>query len=387
VKLLQQYKYQRFYDVLKQLGMTTLTKPADNYGLSLILGGSEVTMWELAGIYAGMARTVLHQKENKGFALKKDFHPPVFAESKNALGGEERINALDATSIYFAFESMREVMRPGEEGLWQQFTSSQKIAWKTGTSFGFRDAWAIGITPKYVVAVWAGNTNGEGRPGLIGVQVAAPVMFDIFRGLPSSKWFAPPQNNFSFLPVCRQSGFRANMDCPDVDTIMVSTNANKSPLCPYHQIIHLDQSGTFRVNDNCESPANMVQKSWFVLPPTMEWYYKQRNHDYKVLPDFKAGCGDMGNARQMEMIYPQPNSKIYVPLEITGERGKTIFTASHRKPGMKIFWHLDGNFVGTTVNFHQMALSPAPGNHTLTIVDEGGNSITTGFTILEAGRK
>ena len=95
----------------------------------------------------------------------------------------------------------------------------------------------------------------------------------------------------------------------------------------------------------------------------------------------------MVNAHQMERIYPQPNSKIYVPLEITGERGKTIFTASHRKPGMKIFWHLEGNFVVTIVNSHQMALSPAPGNHTLTIVDEAGNSITTGFEILEAGRK
>ena len=76
------------------------------------------------------------------------------------------INSLDATSIWFTFQAMEEVMRPGEEGLWQEFSSSQKIAWKTGTSFGFRDAWAIGITPKYVVAVWTGNTDGEGRAGL-----------------------------------------------------------------------------------------------------------------------------------------------------------------------------------------------------------------------------
>ena len=190
VKLLQQYKYQRFYDLLKQLGITTLNRPADNYGLSLIFGGSEVTMWDLAGIYAGMARTLNHQKKNNGLALKEDFHPPnYFVNNKpvNKTASDDVINSLDATSIWFAFQAMEEVMRPGEEGLWQEFSSSQQIAWKTGTSFGFRDAWAIGITPKYVVAVWTGNTDGEGRAGLIGVQTSAPIMFDIFRELPIIK--------------------------------------------------------------------------------------------------------------------------------------------------------------------------------------------------------
>lgn len=390
VKLLQQYKYARFYDLLKQLGMRTLNRPADNYGLSLILGGSEVTMWDLAGIYAGMARTLNHQVENKGMALKRDFHAPnyVFSEQrvKETPASTERINSLDATSTWFTFQAMEEVMRPGEEGLWQQFTSSQRIAWKTGTSFGFRDAWAIGITPKYVVAVWVGNTDGEGRAGLIGVQTAAPIMFDIFKTLPASKWFSSPQNNFSFVPVCKQSGFRANIDCADADTIMVSQNGFKAPLCPYHQIIHLDRSAQFRVNESCETPANMVHKSWFVLPPTMEWYYKQKNHDYKLLPPFAPGC-EVNTLRQMEIIYPSLNAKIYVPLEINGERGKTVFTATHRKTGSKIFWHLDREYIGETTNYHQMALSPSDGLHTLTIVDEQGESISRNFEILGVKHK
>ena len=386
VRLLQQYKYQRFYDLLKQLGMATLNNPADHYGLSLILGGGEVTMWDLAGIYADMARTLNHQKKNNGFALKKDFHPPVYFDAKNDKeknGSNEKINSLDATSIWFTFQAMEEVMRPGEEGLWEQFSSSQKVAWKTGTSFGFRDAWAIGITPKYVVAVWTGNTDGEGRPGLIGVQTSAPVMFDIFRKLPVSKWFSSPQNNFTFLPVCRQSGYRANTDCNDVDTIMVSTNGDKTPLCPYHQLIHLDKTGSYRVTENCESPENMIHKSWFVLPPTMEWYYKQKNHEYQPLPPFEPGCDANNNTRQIGIIYPEQNAKIYVPLEIDGQRGKTVFTATHRKPGSKIFWHLDDEYIGTTVNFHQMALSPSPGKHVLTIVDEDGESVSRQFEILE----
>lgn len=400
VKLLQQYKYQRFYETLQRCGITTLTRNADTYGLSLILGGCEVTMWDLAGVYASMARTLNHQTRNHGQIDAADFHPPNYIKRELGIGnppdGRQGLDAvsnripnskspipLDATSIYFTFQAMQEVMRPGEEGLWQQFTSSQKIAWKTGTSFGFRDGWAIGITPKYVVAVWVGNTDGEGRPGLIGVQTAAPILFDIFRLLPTVSWFEKLKYNYVYVPVCRQSGYRANVDCPDVDTLFMPPNGMKVPLCPYHKIIHLDATGTFRVTEQCESPSNMQHKSWFILTPAMEYYYKQKNADYKVLPPFKAGCEFAETGKVMEIIYPQQDAKIYVPLEVSGERGKTVFTAAHRRSGAKIFWSLDDNFIGTTQNFHQMALNPSPGIHIITLVDENGLSVSRQFEILE----
>ncbi|MBC7867753.1 MAG: penicillin-binding protein 1C, partial [Gloeobacteraceae cyanobacterium ES-bin-316] len=206
VRLLQQYKYPRFYEVLQQYGITTLNNPADFYGLSLILGGCEVSMWDLAGSYASMARILNKQQKNKGILNPVDIHPAMYVKGKISGNQNEHKNfPLDATSIYYTFEAMQEVMRPGEEGLWQQFTSSKKIAWKTGTSFGFRDGWAIGVAPKNVVAVWVGNTDGEGRAGLTGIETAAPVMFDIFRLLPTviqGDWFKKPKYNYTSLPVC-----------------------------------------------------------------------------------------------------------------------------------------------------------------------------------------
>ncbi len=383
VKLLQQYKYQRFYETLQQCGISTLNRSADTYGLSLILGGCEVTAWDIAGVYASMARTLNHQTKNHGKLNPEDFHSPNYVAGQTTNQKLQTTNIpLDATSIYFTFQAMQEVMRPGEEGLWQQFSSSQKIAWKTGTSFGFRDGWAIGVTPKNVVAVWVGNTDGEGRPGLIGVQTAAPILFDIFRLLPSTTWWQRPTYNFSYVAVCRQSGFRANVDCPDVDTLFMPPNGTKSPLCPYHKIIHLDAAGKFRVTEQCESPSNMQHKSWFILSPAMEYYYKQRNADYKTLPPFKEGCAFAETGKVMEIIYPQPDAKIYVPLEVTGEKGKTIFTAAHRRSGAKIFWSLDDEFIGTTQNFHQMGLNPSPGKHIITLVDENGISVSRQFEIL-----
>ena len=278
---------------------------------------------------------------------------------------------------------MKEVMRPGEEGLWQQFSSSQTIAWKTGTSFGFRDGWAIGVTPKYVVAVWCGNTDGEGRPDLVGIKTAAPILFDIFRLLPSVSWFQKPVYNFSYVPVCRQSGYRANIDCNDTDTLFMPANAVKSPLCPYHRLINLDATGAYRVTADCESPSTMQHTSWFVLSPAMEFYYRQKSADYKVLPPYKPGCDLSDAGRAIDIIYPISNAKIYVPLEINGERGRTILTATHRRPGAKIFWSIDDSFLATTQNFHQVAVNPSVGKHVITLVDENGVSVSREFEIVE----
>ncbi len=391
VKLLQQYKYQRFYETLQQCGINTLNRSADTYGLSLILGGCEVTMWDLAGVYASMARSVNHQSKNHGKFDPTDFHAPGYIGGTSGIGlrqttkEEKPANniSLDATAIWFTFLSMQEVMRPGEEGLWQQFSSSQTIAWKTGTSFGFRDGWAIGITPKNVVAVWVGNTDGEGRPGLIGVHTAAPILFDIFRLLPTVPFFQKPVYNYTYLPVCRQSGYRANIDCPDVDTLFMPPNGEKAPLCAYHKMINLDATGTYRVTEQCESPSAMQHKSWFILSPAMEYYYRQRNAGYKPLPAFKAGCIFQETGKPIELIYPQEGAKIYVPLELSGEKGKTVFTAAHRITGTKIFWSLDDAFVGTTQSFHQLALDPSVGKHIITLVDESGISVSKQFEILE----
>lgn len=384
VKILQQYKYARFYDLLKELGITTLYQPADHYGLSMILGGCEVSLWDLTGLYAGMARSLNHTSKNQGRVMKNDFFSPrYFLPKKKKKEKEAAIPGLDATSIWFAFQSMQELMRPGEEGLWEQFASSKKIAWKTGTSFGFRDAWSIGITSKYVVGVWAGNASGEGRPDLLGVKAAAPVMFDIFRLLPAATPFPQPKSAISFLKICKATGFRAGPDCDISDTLIMPPKGNRTPLCPFHQRIHLDATGNYRVDATCYNIDLMKHTSWFVLPPTMEWYYRQAHHDYQPLPPVMAGCNNDA-ANKIDLIYPVSNARIYIPLEMDGNRGKMICIASHRNPSEKIFWHLDGNFIGETSGFHRIAINPAAGKHTLTLVDASGENVAVSFTVLNA---
>src|SRR5690606_33205 len=141
------------------------------YGLSMILGGCEVTMWQLAGTYASMGRTLNHYERYRADYDPGDYHAPSYAYQRRE-GGDphtERSSVIDHASLYFTLQAMNEVMRAGEGGLWEQFASSKKIAWRTGTSFGLRDGWAVGLTPGHVVCVWVGNADGEGRPGLTGI--------------------------------------------------------------------------------------------------------------------------------------------------------------------------------------------------------------------------
>lgn len=386
VKMLVQYKYDRFHSLLRNVGMTTLTQPADHYGLSLILGGSENTLWELSGAYADMARVLTHYQTYKGKYNPTDYHNPVYKPTSRTTPELEKSSLLDAASIYYTFQAMEEVMRPGDELLWQQFTSTQRIAWKTGTSFGFRDGWAIGVTPRYVVGVWVGNTNGEGRPGLIGVNTAAPILFEIFRQLPVTRnWFPVPAGEMTMMAVCRESGYRAGENCDHVDTLFMPKSGLKSPVCPFHQLVHLDASRKWQVTSVCEAPANMVHTPWFVLPPSMEFYYRSHNYGYKPLPPFRADCAATLQ-HPMELIYPKDGAKVYVPLEADGTRGRMICNAAHRQTGIKIFWHLDNQYVGETKDYHQMALNPSAGKHLLTLVDANGNRLQTYFEVLDKGK-
>jgi penicillin-binding protein 1C len=383
VKMLQQYRYERLHAFLKNLGVSTLNNPPDFYGLSLILGGCETTMWELAGIYASMARVLNHYTTTTKYS-DSDWRNPTYQQSSVAPSEFEKFGKLSAASIYFTFQAMNEVMRPGEELLWKQFSSSQQIAWKTGTSFGFRDGWAIGVTPRYVVAVWAGNADGEGRPGLTGIDAAAPIMFDIFRLLPPSEsWFKAPSGELTDIDICMQSGFRASDLCTSHKKMAMPLSCLKAPVCSYHKLIHLDRFSKWQVTSDCEQPSMMTHKSYFVLPPAMEYYFKTKNYSYQSLPAFRADCSGTGNfTNPMELIYPKHNAKIYVPLEIDGKRGQVIFNAAHRRSGETIYWHLDDRYVSSTKELHQIALNPMPGKHSITLVDKEGNRISQSFIII-----
>jgi penicillin-binding protein 1C len=383
VKMLQKYNPGKFLDLLHKTGFTTFNKPADYYGLSLILGGGETSLWDLTGVYASLSR-VLNRYLNMKKYYKEDYHSPVLIRKTDTktMKTEETDPPLSASSIWLTYEALQKVNRPESESGWQYFSSSPDLAWKTGTSFGFRDGWAVGTTPRYVVGVWVGNATGEGRPGLTGITAAAPIMFDLVNMMGSGAWFKTPYEDLTMIRVCSRSGFRVGTDCQETDEIQACVNGLRSETCPYHQIVHLNKSKTLQVTSDCVSPDEIINEPWFVLPPAMEYFYKKKHSDYKILPPVGQGCSLSKNIPVMEFIYPTAGIKIFIPRDQTGELTRVITEVVHRNPSKKIFWHLDKTYIGTTQFIHQLEMLAGSGNHILTAVDEDGNMIRCQFSVI-----
>lgn len=394
VKMLQQYTTERFLSLLHEVGFTTFTRTADDYGLSLILGGGEARLYELAGVYASMARSLITYNEIEKYDML-DWHLPVFfgdgggsvEKIKNADNENDaqmvltEYPTLSAAAIWFTYEALRKVNRPETETGWQYFGSIPNLAWKTGTSYGSRDAWAIGTTPYAVTAVWAGNASGEGRPGLSGTGTAAPLMFDIIRLLPETGWFEQPFSDMTVVDICNESGFRAGTDCDSTREEWIPVAGLKSDACPYHKIVHLDLSERYRVNLSCVEPEKMVTRSWFVLPPAMEFYYRQRNTSYRPLPPFLDGCTDDKREEAMEFIYPAPNTTVYFPKDFSGNVMSMLPEVAHRRRNAILYWHIDNTFIGTTKSIHQIEIYASKGSHVLTVTDDQGYTITRRFVV------
>lgn len=367
VTMLQRYGVPKFHSFLQQIGLKTINRSSSHYGLSLILGGAEATLWDVTNAYAMMGRSLL-QLPQRSCSL-------LLPTSRIT----ESTDPFQPGAVWQTFDALKEVNRP-EEIDWKSIPSMQTIAWKTGTSYGFRDAWAVGVTPRYAVGVWVGNATGEGKPGLVGAQTAGPVLFDIFNLLPSSSWFTRPVGIFVEAEVCRKSGHLKGRFCDETDTLLVLPAGLRTEACPYHHLVTLSADESQRIYENCANTEPTLRKSWFTLPPVWEWYYKQHHPEYKPLPPFKAGCGE-DTFQPMQFIYPPMNARIKLPKQLDGSKGFLTVELAHNNPNATVFWHLDETYQAQTQDFHKISLQPVAGKHSLTAVDGEGNTISTTFFV------
>ena len=314
VFLLRQYGVPKFHALLRDAGLSTLTEAPEHYGLSLILGGAEARLAEVTAAYAQMAR------------------------------------ADGSLALWYTFEALKEVNRPDELD-WRLIRSVRRAAWKTGTSYGFRDAWAVGMTPAYTIGVWAGNADGHGVPGLTGARAAGPVLFDILNLPPADdRWFEEPNASpATWAATCTDSGMLAGLDCPKTEMLIPAAGLDSEP-CPYHNT------------------------GEFVLPPAMEWYYKPHHPEY-------TGATRKQASTAVQFIYPQAGAVLSIPRQLSGEVEGIVFRAAHHSADATLWWHLDNTYVGETTFRHELRLVPSPGQHTLTVVDGEGNTAFVRFTV------
>lgn len=366
VHLLQAYTYEQFYQDLKDWGFQSLQRPAGHYGLTLILGGCEVTPWELAQVYFSLYRKAADLPNR---TIHFDHAPDTLTSIW-----------LSKEAIWQTLQAMTTVARPEGERSWRTFFSSQLIAWKTGTSHGFRDAWSVGINGEVLVLVWVGNADGEGRAEMTGIQVAAPLMHSIMRLRPNDRnWLNRIKPFMQKQDICRVSGMLGNGLCPTQE-LEVTSNAARSGLCTYHREFFLDKTGTYRVNADCYPLFDSKKETYFVLPAVQGHYYGREVPDYSGIPALHPKCAE--NINPIGIIYPNQNSKVYIPIELDETKGQAVFKATHSVLDAALYWHVDDTFYGKTTDDHQLAIWLPPGRHLLTVMDQVGNKMSRTFEVV-----
>lgn len=355
VYLLKEYGHQRFHALLKRLNLSGIVFDSEHYGLSLIVGGAEASLYDIVNAYAAMGRKL-------AAAVNEGFHEKV----------PDGSSPFSADAIAITFNVMKGLTRPTNQTGWSGFSSSKQVAWKTGTSFGFKDAWTIGLTNRYVIGVWVGNADGEGRPGLTGVGVAAPLMFDVAALMKDSYTYPPATASAIEVEVCAESGYPNAEICKKTKKVMMPDVEIKTGVCPYHKKVFLDSTRQYQVLPDCYPVDQRRYETYFVLPPVMEWFYKKHSAFYRPLPMLYPNCATAHPDDVMAFVYPKSDAHVTIPIDIRGERQQIVFEIAHRNPRKTIYWTLNDEFIGKTYLNHQMPIDVEKGNYKLRCVDEDG---------------
>ena len=370
VQLLRRYGVFNFYCFLRDAGISTLMRSADDYGLPLILGGAEVTLWDMARLFRGLA----HGGRIEPLRCLQEQTEPT-----------EPTPLISPGAAYLVLEALRNVQRPGVEYYWHQYQDQWPLAWKTGTSYGQRDAWAVGVSPTWTIAVWIGNFSGEGNAALSGAQAAGPLLFDIFNRVPKTLdqvWFARPAADLTTATLCLDSGHPVNPHCPHSTQALMPRHGRPVNRCPYHRSIVLNSAGTHQVCSLCWMPGDHRRVRQTVYPAGVAQYLRERGQVLHDPPPHKADCPVQSEARPLQVLYPTPDARLQAGRDFDGKRQKIVLRAAHTDRERALFWYVNRRFLGRTVNQHRLAVSLEPGPHALEVVDAHGFRDRTRFYVV-----
>ncbi len=367
VRLLNAYGLGDFYDFLQQAGLQGLFRGPDGYGLSLVIGGAEANLFELTQLYAGLA--------NMGESRRL-----VSIEEADTPRPGKRLFSKGAA--WLVLDALSRLERPGIERYWDHFDGSLRVAWKTGTSYGQKDAWAIGVNRQWTIGVWAGNFSGEGNANISGVGSAAPLLFTLFNALKESGgpvWFDEPHDDLKEVLCCKDSGYPAGPYCPERVAIDCPRRLRSPGVCPYHRRYLVDTETGKEVCSLCWDGVSARWDTLFVVPPGVRELLAASGRQVDSVPAHAMCCPTTGDLHRIELVYPVDGVKILVPRDYDGLYEKVVFSARHQRPGGYLFWYLDGKLIGETSGNHELTVDLEEGAYTLTVQDEEGFKRTASF--------
>ena len=369
----------QLYGFLKQAGISTLSDQ-EEYGLSLILGGCGINLLELTNLYAGLA--------NMGeFA---PYHLIVNRDTK----GKKRKRAstsrlLQPETSWIVTEMLTTLKRPDFPESFEHTGTMPRVAWKTGTSYGHRDAWSIGYSPELTIGVWIGNFNGTGAPILSGAEAAAPILFALFTALSGEKahqWFTEPANLKTRL-VCALTGLPVSPHCLTSVSDIYIPGVSAVRECHIHKSIQVDIATGERLCSSCRPGRQFREETIALWPAEVATWLNANGFAVSELPAHNADCTRPLAGTQPVILSPARDTVYKIRSNVPTEYQKIRLSASVSGDTQEIFWFLNGELIFKGQAVEPTFLTPVVGKHELTCIDGAGRSTSLPLTITASKQK
>jgi penicillin-binding protein 1C len=356
-----------FFSLLKSGGLTSLDHKDSEYGLPLILGSCEIKLIDLTALYSALARSGKYIP----YHLEPNLPP------------SDSIRLFSSAGAYIISDILSELQRPDFPSSWEFSPNVPKVAWKTGTSFGRKDAWSIGYNPTYTVGVWVGNFSGEPSPDLVGSEAAAPILFEIIKLIDmgtGERWFNQPLT-VDTRRVCAVSGMPPNEHCPATIDELYIPGVSPVAQCNIHKEILVDSVSGQRLCRYCSAGKKVLSKVYEEWPPKIATWLVKSGHALELIPEHNQQC--TGSYAGDRPVIVSPNEDVtyiirrHVPL---AEQGIPL-EASVAPGARRIFWFVDGDLFGKANPGDKLFYLPIPGIHKLICTDEEGRSTSLTFKV------
>lgn len=367
VNLLAKIGVENFIDFLKRSGFSTMNLKDVDYGLSMILGGCEVKLAELTNLFATLA--------NGGI-----FNPLRYCKDELLHEGER---VLSDGASYIITELLSEVVRPDLPIYWEFSLGRPKVAWKTGTSYGHRDAWSVGYTKRFTVGIWVGNFDGSGVPELTGSQVAGPILFDVLNAITTKEkieWFVKPAS-VSARKICAKSGMVPHEDCPDLIEEFYLPGVSPVEPCNIHKPLYIDDLTGYRLCRSDLSDRKYRRVVFEIWPSEVATWLERNGYPVDKIPPLLPASQKIMAGKGPIIRSPNPKCEYYIREGVPLEYQKIFLDVSVANSVSKIFWFLNGELIWSGPPGEKTFIYPEKGKHHLVCQDDHGRSTSTKLVI------
>jgi penicillin-binding protein 1C len=364
VRLLERVGVERFLGTLRETGVTSLAQEPGYYGLSAAVGGIALTPLELAGVYVcGVG----------GGGGGGGAGPLRLLEDGSPVGAPVAVVSPGAAWLTRQALSLRD--RPDFPERRRMTGMPARVHWKTGTSFGHRDAWAAGSGPRHTAVVWLGNFDHSPSVHLVGADAAGPVLFDVLEGVGPRGRAQPeeagPPEDLARVEVCAYSGHLPTEACVQRKEVHARRSAVPTARCPYHQKVEVDMATGLAVGPACRAGRRTEERVYVTWPATIRRWLEEQHRRLPEPPAAAPGCEPGGERQAPAIVSPAEGQVAMLIPGVPAEQQEVPLEAeaSHERA---LTWFVDGALLGTARADERVWWTPSVGAHEILVTDDRG---------------